>query len=183
MWSFGRIGSKVYYVIDSHDHAAHWRWAVSAHKRKIRRTNGKCESTNGPGGDHTEAVRTGFSPRKLFWEMPHGSGVRGILLRAAHNVQSRWRELVARHSPVGFLHPIEGLMLSVLHLDLVLRPSCLIGAVAMLRDKALEAELASLAKQVRPDLSLLKGVLENPLRSASEQPSNKAEVGADHRRP
>ena len=77
---------------------------------------------NGPGGDHTEAVRIGFSPRKLFWEMPHGSGVRGILLRAALNVQSRWRELVARHSPVGFLHPIEGLMLSVLDLDPVLQP-------------------------------------------------------------
>ena len=24
---------------------------------------------NGPGGDDTEAVRIGFSPRKLFWEM------------------------------------------------------------------------------------------------------------------
>jgi len=39
---------------------------------------------------------------------------------------------------VRFLHPIEGLMLPVLHLDPVLRPTGLIGPVAMLRNQTLE---------------------------------------------
>jgi hypothetical protein len=79
---------------------------------------------------------------------------------------------------VGFLHPIESLMLPVLHLDPVLRPASLIRPIAMSRDKALESELASLAKQIRPNLSLLKGAEENPLKPASEQPGK---IGFPHR--
>jgi hypothetical protein len=79
---------------------------------------------------------------------------------------------------VGFLHPIEGLMLSVLHLDPVLRLAGLIGPVAMFRDKALKPELAGFAKQVRADLSLLKRADENPLRPACQEPF---EVGFPHR--
>jgi hypothetical protein len=45
---------------------------------------------------------------------------------------------------VSFLHPIEGLMLSVLHLDPVRRPTSLIGPIAMLRDKTFEPELKCL---------------------------------------
>jgi hypothetical protein len=47
---------------------------------------------------------------------------------------------------MGFLHPSESLMLSILHLDPILRPAGLIRPIAMLRDKALESELADFAK-------------------------------------
>src|SRR5262252_4404908 len=48
----------------------------------------------------------------------------------------------------------------------------------MLRDKTLQAKLAGLPEQVRPDLSLLKGAEENPLRPACQEPF---EVGFPHR--
>ena len=48
----------------------------------------------------------------------------------------------------------------------------------MFRDKAFEAKLADLAKQIRPNLSLLKGAEENPLRPARQEPF---EVGFPHR--
>src|SRR6516165_8492944 len=48
----------------------------------------------------------------------------------------------------------------------------------MFRDKTLQPKLAGLAKQVRPDLSLLKGAEENPLRPARQEPF---EVGFPHR--
>ena len=47
---------------------------------------------------------------------------------------------------VSFLHPIECVVLSVLHLDPVLRPAALIGSVAMFRDKALKPELAGVCR-------------------------------------
>jgi len=71
---------------------------------------------------------------------------------------------------VGFLHPIECVVLPVLHLDPVRRPASLIGSVAVFRDKALQPKLASLAEQVRPDLSLQKGAEENSFRPAGQEP-------------
>jgi len=68
-------------------------------------------------------------------------------------------ERSAGPAAVSFLHTIESLVLPVLDLDPVLRPPGLIGPVAMLRDEALQPELASLAKQVRPDLALFEGAL------------------------
>ena len=49
----------------------------------------------------------------------------------------------------------------------------------MFRNQALKAELASLSKQVRSNLSLLKGIEENPLRPACQEPSK---IGLAHRK-
>ena len=48
----------------------------------------------------------------------------------------------------------------------------------MFRDEALKPKLASLAEQVRSDLSLLKGTEENPFGPACQKPF---EVGFPHR--
>src|SRR6516164_8363068 len=57
-------------------------------------------------------------------------------------------------------------------------PAALIGPVAMLRHQPLQPKLAGLAKQVRPDLALLKRAQEDPIGPADEQPG---EIGFAHR--
>ena len=49
----------------------------------------------------------------------------------------------------------------------------------MFRHQTLQAKLASLPKQIRPDLSLLKGTEEDPLRPAGEEPGK---IGLAHRK-
>ena len=63
-----------------------------------------------------------------------------------------------------FLHPIESLVLPVLHFDPVLAATAAIGPIAMFRNQSLEAELAGFAEEIWSDFSLLKGIDEDPLR-------------------
>ncbi len=60
--------------------------------------------------------------------------------------------------PLGerFLHPFDRRMTSVLHLDPVWRPSAAVRPILVLRDQALEPELAGLPEQVGADLALLE---------------------------
>jgi hypothetical protein len=53
-------------------------------------------------------------------------------------------------------HPRHCRMLAVLHLNPMLLPAPATRSIAMLRNQTLEAEFASLAKQVRPNLALLE---------------------------
>ena len=79
---------------------------------------------------------------------------------------------------MSFLHTIKCIVLPVFDLNPMLRPTGLIGPVAMLGDETLQPELAGLAGQVRPDLALLKGIDEDPLRSAGEQSISQTEMPA-----
>jgi hypothetical protein len=66
----------------------------------------------------------------------------------------------------SLLDPLHCRMGGVFHLDPVRRGAGAVGAIAVLRHQALEAELAGLAKQVRADLTLFEGRYEYPVRSA-----------------
>ena len=65
------------------------------------------------------------------------------------------------------MHPIECGMLPVLDLDPVLRSTGLIRSVAVLTDETFQAKLAGFEEEVWSDLALLKGIDEDPLRSAA----------------
>jgi len=68
-------------------------------------------------------------------------------------------------------------MLAVLDLDPVLRSTGTIGPITPLRNQTLKPELARLAKQGRPDFSLLEIAHEDAIRPARQQAG---EIGLAH---
>jgi hypothetical protein len=69
-------------------------------------------------------------------------------------------------------------VLPVLHLDPVLLSAALVSSIAMLRYQTFEPKLTGLAKQIRPDLALLKGAHKDPVGPPCHQSK---ESGLAHR--